>query len=99
MVPIGTRGLLIAANGKIASPLAAGAQAITQLIHSATASGRPAVPAAARAASAAGPGSQDKPGLGVGAAASGLAWTDLPVPAERGRRVQGQPVPIPHREP
>jgi len=38
--------VLIAASGKIASPLAAGAQAITQLIHSATTSGLPAVPAA-----------------------------------------------------
>lgn len=74
------------------------AQAITQLIHSATTSGLPAVPAAARAASTAGPSSQDKPGLAAGAAAPDLAWTDLPVPAERGRRVQGQPVPIPHRE-
>ena len=90
--------VLIAASGKIASPLAAGAQAITQLIHSATTSGLPAVPAAARAASAAGPSSQDKPGPAVGAAAPGLARTDLPVPAQRGRRVQGQPVPIPHRE-
>jgi len=58
----------------------------------------PAVPAAARAASAAGPSSQDKPGPAAGAAAPDLARTDLPVPAERGRRVQGQPVPIPHRE-
>ena len=91
--------VLIAASGKIASPLAAGAQAITQLIHSATTSGLPAVPAAARAASAAGPSSQDKPGLAAGAAAPGLARTDPPVPAERGRRVQPQPVPIPHREP
>jgi peroxiredoxin len=87
--------VLIAANGTIASPLASGAQAITQLIHSATTSGLPAVPAAARAA---GPRSQDKPGPAAGAAAPGLARTDLPVPAERGRRVQGQPVPIPHRE-
>ena len=87
--------VLIGVDGKIASPLAWGAQAITQLIHSATSSGLPAVP---RAASAAGPSSQDKPGLAVGAAAPGLARTGLPVPAERGRRVQGQPVPIPHRE-
>ena len=42
--------VLIGASGKIASPLASGAQAITQLIHSATGSGLPAVPAAARAA-------------------------------------------------
>jgi peroxiredoxin len=42
--------VLIGADGKIASPLATGAQAITQLIHSATTSGLPAVPAAARAA-------------------------------------------------
>ncbi len=90
--------VLIAADGKIASPLAWGAQAITQLIHSATSSGLPAVPAAARAASAAGPRSQDKPGPAAGAAAPGRARTDLPVPAERGRRVQGQSVPIPHRE-
>jgi peroxiredoxin/uncharacterized membrane protein YphA (DoxX/SURF4 family) len=47
--------VLIAASGTIASPLAAGAQAITQLIHSAASSGLPAVPAAARAASAAAP--------------------------------------------
>ena len=91
--------VLIGADGKIASPLAAGAQAITQLIHSATSSGLPAVPAAARAASAAGPSSQDKPGPAAGAAAPGLARTGLPVPAEPGRRVQGQPVPVPHREP
>ena len=91
--------VLIAASGKIASPPAAGAQAITQLIHSATTSGLPAVPAAARAASAAGPSSQDKPGPAAGAAAPGLARTDPPVPAERGRPVQPQPVPIPHREP
>jgi len=90
--------VLIAASGKIASPLAWGAQAITQLIHNATTSGLPAVPAAARAASAAGPSSQDKPGPAAGAAAPDLARTDQPVPAERGRRVQGQPVPIPHRE-
>jgi len=90
--------VLIAASGKIASPLAWGAQAITQLIHNATTSGLPAVPAAARAASAAGPSSQDKPGLAAGVAAAGLARTGLPVPAERGRRVQGQPVPVPHRE-
>ncbi len=90
--------VLIAASGKIASPPAAGAQAITQLIHSATTSGLPAVPAAARAASAAGPRSQDQPGPAGGAAAPGLARTDLPVPARRGRPVQGQPVPIPHRE-
>ncbi len=90
--------VLIAASGKIASPPAAGAQAITQLIHSATTSGLPAVPAAARAASAAGPRSQDQPGPAGGAAAPGLARTDLPVPAQRGRPVQGQPVPIPHRE-
>ena len=90
--------VLIAANGKIASPLAWGAQAITQLIHSATSSGLPAVPAAARDASAAGPRSQDKPGPAAGAAAPGLARTDLPVPAQRGRRVPSQPVPIPHRE-
>ena len=83
--------VLIAASGKIASPLAWGAQAITQLIHSATTSGLPAVPAAARAVSAAGPSSQDVPGPAAGAAAPGLARTDLPVPAERGRRVQGQP--------
>ena len=67
--------VLITASGTIASPLAAGAQAITQLIHSATTSGLPAVPAAARAASAAGPRSQDKPGPAVGAAAPDLAWT------------------------
>ncbi len=73
--------VLIAANGTIASPLAWGAQAITQLIHSATSNGLPAVPAAARAASAAGPRSQDKPGPAAGAAAPGLARTDLPVPA------------------
>ncbi len=91
--------VLIAASGKIASPPAAGAQAITQLIHSATTSGLPAVPAAARAASAAGPSSQDKPGPAAGAAAPGLARTHPPVPAQRGRRVHGQPVPIPHREP
>ena len=69
--------VLIAASGKIASPLAAGAQAITQLIHSATTSGLPAVPAAARAASAAGLSSQDKPGPAVGAAAPDRARTDL----------------------
>ena len=91
--------VLIAADGKIASPLASGAPAIIQLIHSATTNGLPAVPAAARAASAAGPSSQDKPGPAAGAAAPGLARTGLPVPAQRGRRVQGQPVPIPHREP
>ncbi len=91
--------VLIAASGTIASPLASGAQAITQLIHSATTSGLPAVPAAARAASAAGPSSQDKPGPAAGAAAPDRARTGLPVPAERGRPVQGQPVPIPHREP
>jgi len=90
--------VLIAVSGTIASPLAWGAQAITQLIHSATSSGLPAVPAAARAVGAAGPRSQDKPGPAAGAAAPGRARTDLPVPAERGRRVQGQPVPIPHRE-
>ncbi len=90
--------VLIAASGTIASPLASGAQAITQLIHSATPSGLPAVPAAARAASAAGPTSQDQPGPAAGAAAPGLARTELPVPAQRGRPVQGQPVPIPHRE-
>ena len=83
--------VLIAASGKIASPLAAGAQAITQLIHSATSSGLPAVPAAARAASAAGPSSQHKPGPAAGAAAPGRARTDPPVPAERGRPVQPQP--------
>ncbi len=90
--------VLIGASGKIASPLASGAQAITQLIHSATTSGLPAVPAAARAASAAGPSSPDKPGPAAGAAAPGRARTDQPVPAERGRRVQGRPVPVPHRE-
>ncbi len=90
--------VLIAASGKIASPLASGAPAITQLIHSATTNGLPAVPAAARAASAAGPTSQDQPGPAAGAAAPGLARTELPVPAQRGRPVQGQPVPIPHRE-
>ncbi len=42
--------MLIAANGKIASPLASGTQAITQLIHSATTNDLPTVPAAARAA-------------------------------------------------
>ena len=89
--------VLIAVSGTIASPLAWGAQAITQLIHSAASSGLPAVPAA-RAVGAAGPRSQDKPGPAAGAAAPGLARTALPVPAERGRRVQGQPVPIPHRE-
>ena len=47
--------VLIAASGTIASPPAAGAQAITQLIHTATTSGLPAVPATAPAASAAGP--------------------------------------------
>jgi len=72
--------VLIAANGKIASPLASGAQAITQLIQSAATSGLPAVLAAPRAASATGPSSQDKPGPAVGAAAPDLAWTDLPVP-------------------
>ena len=76
--------VLIAASGKIASPLAWGAQAITQLIRSATSSGRLAVPAAARAVSAAGPSSQGKPGPAAGAAAPGLGWTDQPVPAERG---------------
>ena len=91
--------VLIAVSGTIASPPAAGAQAITQLIHSATTSGLPAVPAAVRAASATAPSSQDKPGSAAGAAAPGLARTDLPVPAQRGRRVQGQPVPVPHREP
>ena len=91
--------VLIAASGKIASPLASGAQAITQLIHSATTSGLPAVPAAARAASAAGPSPQDKPGPAAGAAAPDRARTDQPVPAQRGRPVQGQPVPVPHREP
>jgi len=65
--------VLIAASGKIASPLAWGAQAITQLVHSATTSGLPAVPAAARAASAAGPRSHDQPGPAAGAAAPGRA--------------------------
>ncbi len=65
--------VLIGASGKIASPLAWGAQAITQLIHSATSSGLPAIPATARAASAAGPRSQDKPGPAAGAAAPNLA--------------------------
>jgi len=90
--------VLIAANRTIASPLAWGAPAITQLIHSATSNGLPAVPAAARGASAAGPRSPDKPGPAAGAAAPGRARTGPPVPAQRGRRVQGQPVPIPHRE-
>ena len=65
--------VLIAANRTIASPLAWGAPAITQLIHSATSNGLPAVPAAARGASTAGPRSQDKPGPAAGAAAPGRA--------------------------